>query len=81
MGWVTAPKALFKASPDAASLAQALAAWREALGALAAEVLAGTARVDPKHGKQTCARCEFALLCRVHEQPPQHAEEHADEPV
>ena len=81
MRWVTAPKNLFKAAPDAASLTDALAAWRDALTMLAAEVMAGEARVDPKHGKPTCARCEFALLCRVHEQPPQPEEEEADEPV
>ena len=81
MRWVTAPKNLFKAAPDAASLADALAVWRDALSMLAAEVMAGEARVDPKHGKPTCARCEFALLCRVHEQPPQPEEEEADEPV
>jgi len=43
------------------------ARWREALERLAADYAGGDARVDPKHGWQTCRRCELALLCRVAE--------------
>jgi hypothetical protein len=43
------------------------ARWRESLERLAADYAGGDARVDPKHGWQTCRRCELALLCRVAE--------------
>jgi probable DNA repair protein len=41
--------------------------WHESLGRLAADYASGDARVDPKHGWQTCRSCELGLLCRVAE--------------
>jgi probable DNA repair protein len=46
---------------------QARAEWRDALGRLASAYAAGDARVDPKHGTQTCRRCELGLFCRIGE--------------
>jgi hypothetical protein len=39
--------------------------WRAELEALAAEIRAGVARVDPRDGGKTCAQCHLAALCRV----------------
>lgn len=44
-----------------------MARWRSTLEALAAQFVAGSARVDPKYDAQTCASCDFASLCRVGE--------------
>ena len=41
--------------------------WRRELAALAADFVAGVARVDPRDGEATCRHCDFSGLCRVHE--------------
>lgn len=56
--------------------------WQRELDALGRAFAAGEARLAPKHGEQTCARCDQALLCRVAERPPLAAdpgEEEGDE--
>ena len=47
-----------------------LAHWRREMEALAAEFLAGEARVSPKAGARTCALCDQHPLCRVAEKAP-----------
>lgn len=44
--------------------------WRAELTALAEDYVSGYANLDPKEGAKTCQRCDFQVLCRVHEQPP-----------
>jgi len=46
---------------------QLLEGWREAVDALGEGFASGDARVDPRDGLATCARCDLAPLCRVHE--------------
>jgi len=43
------------------------AAWRAALGRLAAEYLSGAAPVKPKDYPRTCEHCDIKTLCRVRE--------------
>jgi ATP-dependent helicase/nuclease subunit B len=45
----------------------ALAFWRAELEALGREFAAGEARVQPKHGDDTCRFCELKPLCRINE--------------
>jgi probable DNA repair protein len=47
-----------------------VAHWRREMEGLAAEFLAGDARVSPKAGAKTCNTCEQQLLCRVAEKAP-----------
>ncbi|KPK07597.1 MAG: hypothetical protein AMJ64_06260 [Betaproteobacteria bacterium SG8_39] len=44
-----------------------LEGWRQAIEALGAGFAHGDARVDPKHGVQTCRYCDLQPLCRVYE--------------
>lgn len=82
MTWVTAPRKLLQspaAEPDAG---ETLQVWRHALSGLAAEIVAGVARVAPSEGRKTCQHCEFTALCRIHDAPPLPEEdEDADEPA
>ena len=41
--------------------------WRVELEAIGRGFAAGDARVDPKHGPETCATCHQQMLCRVAE--------------
>ncbi len=44
-----------------------LAGWRQVVDDLAQGFEFGDARVDPKNGLSTCARCDLQTLCRVYE--------------
>jgi probable DNA repair protein len=44
-----------------------LAGWRQAVDDLALGFAHGDARVEPKEGLSTCARCDLQALCRVYE--------------
>ena len=46
-----------------------LGVWKKETDALGAGFAAGEARVDPKHGLDTCRLCHLQTLCRVHEKP------------
>jgi len=46
-----------------------LGVWKKETDALGAGFAAGEARVDPKHGLDTCRLCHLQPLCRVHEKP------------
>ena len=50
---------------DTGDLARLLAEWRTVFEALAAQFLAGDARVDPKTYPDTCAFCQLRPLCRI----------------
>jgi probable DNA repair protein len=52
---------------DGQQLVRLRVLWRESLERLAAAFAGGDARVDPKHGNQTCRRCELGPLCRIAE--------------
>jgi ATP-dependent helicase/nuclease subunit B len=56
-----------QAARDYASWEELLAGWRYELEALGKEFTSGEARVDPKHGDETCRYCELKPLCRVNE--------------
>lgn len=63
--------------------AEMLLDWREAIGQLARDFLAGRAIVDPREPTTTCTYCELATLCRIHEnralaEQEEDAEESAD---
>lgn len=51
--------------------------WRDSLGALLSEFVAGEARVDPQ--PQACDYCGLQSLCRIETQPMAEAEEGAGE--
>lgn len=55
------------ARQQAKSWNELLASWREALDRLGENYASGDASIDPKRGLATCARCDLATLCRVHE--------------
>jgi probable DNA repair protein len=44
-----------------------VATWKRDLEKLAADYVAGDARVDPKKALATCRQCDLQPLCRVHE--------------
>ena len=46
-----------------------LSGWKKETEKLGAGFAAGDARVDPKHGLDTCRLCHLKTLCRVHEKP------------
>jgi ATP-dependent helicase/nuclease subunit B len=46
-----------------------LLAWRELIGQLALDFLAGRADVDPRDSTKTCERCDLQALCRIGERP------------
>ncbi|HET7731990.1 MAG TPA: PD-(D/E)XK nuclease family protein [Usitatibacter sp.] len=52
--------------------------WRRETELLAAEFLAGEARVEPKRGAATCALCDQQSFCRVAEKTPQAIVEEDD---
>jgi ATP-dependent helicase/nuclease subunit B len=60
-------KALIPKVNAAKDWASLLAGWRKELESLGAGFVSGDARVDPKHGLQTCRVCDLQPLCRVHE--------------
>lgn len=66
--WVAAPRGVERGEADdgEAWVAQC-AAWQADLEALCDGVVHGDARPDPKHGEQTCRRCDQHLLCRIAE--------------
>ncbi|MEZ5399589.1 MAG: PD-(D/E)XK nuclease family protein [Bryobacteraceae bacterium] len=41
--------------------------WRAGVESLAAQIRAGAALPDPKHGEETCKRCHLQPLCRIHD--------------
>ncbi len=41
--------------------------WRQSIETLALEFSRGRADLDPKHGDQTCQRCDLQLFCRIDE--------------
>jgi probable DNA repair protein len=47
--------------------AELLIDWREHIGQLAKDFLAGRAEVDPRHYPKTCERCGLQTLCRIQE--------------
>ena len=49
---------------------QLVGSWRGELESLGRAFAAGDARLDPKHGADTCEGCPQALVCRVAERPP-----------
>lgn len=66
MGYSRVPDAIPKLQryDDWGSL---LRGWRLEVDALAQGFAYGDARVDPKNGLATCARCDLQTLCRVYE--------------
>jgi probable DNA repair protein len=44
-----------------------LRAWRAYIEKLARDFVAGRAEADPREYPETCERCGFATLCRIHE--------------
>jgi len=77
---VTEPSKLVDDAAAVATLARLREDWHADLSELAAQFVAGFAELNPRDGAKTCQRCEFKVLCRVHEVP--HAvsdEEPADE--
>jgi probable DNA repair protein len=66
MGYAQVPDAIPKLQryDDWDSL---LAGWRQVVDDLAQGFEFGDARVDPKNGLATCARCDLQTLCRVYE--------------
>jgi probable DNA repair protein len=61
------PRAERRDDAEAEELKNVRREWRAALGALAQRYGEGDARVDPKHGSQTCRLCGLGALCRVDE--------------
>ena len=53
-----------------ASLEALVEDWRGVLERLAADYRGGTAHVDPKNGRDTCAWCDLPALCRIAELRP-----------
>jgi hypothetical protein len=47
--------------------AEQVDAWQKEIERLAADFLAGVAKVDPRDYPETCERCGLQALCRIHE--------------
>lgn len=52
-----------------------VAGWRRELEAIGRGFASGDALVDPKHGRETCERCDQATFCRVSERFPSAGDE------
>lgn len=72
---VTEPRKLAGDEAGFAAVAALREAWRAELTALARQFVAGDATLNPRDHEKTCLRCDFQLLCRVHEVPRAPAEE------
>jgi probable DNA repair protein len=51
--------------------AEQLLDWREYIGRLAEDFVAGRAEVDPREFPKTCEKCGLQALCRIQENQPQ----------
>ncbi len=56
-----------KQAADYASWDELVEGWRREIDALGRGFASGDARVDPKHGRLTCAQCDLQALCRINE--------------
>jgi probable DNA repair protein len=59
--------------------ADQMRSWRESIGQLTRDFLAGRADVDPREYPATCDRCGLHALCRVHENHDVLSSDEADE--
>lgn len=80
--WIDEPRGTALQTPDAEARREwpnLVATWQTELSRLARQFAAGDARVDPKRGAATCRVCDLQVLCRVHEQGVDFAQETDDD--